>query len=137
MAQRIAQCDNFRSPETKLLLAIENFIFEDDGLFYDACMIAFRKRDTTNQSFGPIFFLNLNLQHRVLVPSVIYPILDAAMKNGDALDQTGGEMLREHFLNDNRYSDKDWFVCAGSAFDRSTQITNVLQDNAAQIKFTV
>lgn len=134
LTQRIEQCESNSFMDTVLLIAIENFIYKDGASFYDACMVGFRRRVSMQKQFSSIQFTSTNAERRVLVPSFINTKLDEALTTNVPLKVTGGEMLREFYANDERYSDKDWFLACGSTFDRRTQITNVLTDNAEKLK---
>ena len=64
------------------------------------------------------------------MPAFIYDKLRPYLKDKHFnLEITGGSLLANEFANDPRYSDKDWFLCAGSAFNRPTQIQMVFERN--------
>ena len=114
LSQRITQCIPFATSDDTIIFAIENFIFTEDGRFYDSVGIAvYRSRD-----IGQHFFIFDEKEFRVRVPDGIYQHIWDLQALGQ-LQTTVGDILMS---SDIKYKSKDWFKAAGSDFDRQEQI---------------
>jgi len=140
LTQRMEQAKAAADANTYLTLAIENFVFNEGTVFYDACMVAMQRLPQ-----GEIQFTQIIKSQTVEVPAILNDILfhnepstvieqvggstgDRSMRSSrETLKTTCGDLLREHYGENPLYSDKDWFMATGNAFNRTQQINMVLQ----------
>jgi hypothetical protein len=128
IAQRLREAENASDANTTLLLALENFVYQDsEGKFRDSCLVGVRMKSDGFEHFFQEICHTPRREFSVLVPECLYPTLIDAENTGNTLQKTCGQMLREKFGEEIEFSDKDWFKeVANSEFDRKQQIVSEL-----------
>ena len=128
IAQRLREAENASDANTTLLLALENFVYQDsEGKFRDSCLVGVRMKSDGLERFFQEICHTPRREFSVIVPECLYPTLIEAENTGNTLQKTCGQMLREKFGEEIEFSDKDWFkAVANSEFDRKQQIVSEL-----------
>jgi len=129
LRQRLSQAAEHADADTVLLLALENFIETVDGGGYrDACYLAVRRPYYANTRFA-----RSTDAFSVPLPHALDDVVTTAFATAAPMERTCGELLGEipEVARDPRFSPQDWFLAAGSSFDRATQLRSLL-DTAAQ-----
>jgi non-canonical (house-cleaning) NTP pyrophosphatase len=129
--QRLDQAAAVAGEDTKLLVALENYVYyeSESETFRDACMLGVRKPGAGQTTR----FSARMPEWTVRVPAVLNTLLRAACAEGTVLAVTCGELLDTHpeFSQRDDFSPKDWFLAAGAPFDRNKQIAALLDANRA------